>query len=162
MSKGSSQSYAERSGLDAAAVATLGPTDGLGVGWGSFRASSLIPGLLANAGVFGLIMVIWLVFRIGSAVNRAIKRAPDHPGRLVLDGMTAALCGQVAAALLSAPTIGSLAFYLQLGCVTGTAARMVGEARRVPAGRLSQRQPARGNPVRAVAVGPETHRGSIA
>ncbi len=40
---------------------------------------------------------------------------------------TAALCGQLAAATLSAPTIGSLAFFLQLGCVVGTAARMAAE-----------------------------------
>ncbi|HEX3984126.1 MAG TPA: hypothetical protein VHX12_10570, partial [Acidisoma sp.] len=53
----------------------------------------------------------------------------DHPGNMVLDGFGAALCGQLAAALLSAPTIGSLAFYLQLGCVTGTAARMLEESR---------------------------------
>jgi hypothetical protein len=129
MSKGDSQSYAERSGLDAAAVATVGQTDGLGVGWGSFRASSLIPGLLANAGVFGVAMVVWLVWRIAVLVNRAGRRAPGHPGRIVVDGFIAALCGQLAAACLSAPMIGSLAFFLQLGCVTGVAARMAGEVR---------------------------------
>ena len=129
LSKGDSQSYQERSGLDAAAVATVGQTDGLGVGWGSFRASSLIPGLLANAGVFGVAMVIWLVWRITALVNRTGRRALGHPGRIVIDGFIAALCGQLAAACLSAPTIGSLAFFLQLGCATGVAARMAAEAR---------------------------------
>lgn len=162
MSKGSSESYAERSGLDTAAVATVGQTDGLGVGWGSFRASSLIPGLLANAGVFGLLMVVWLAFRFGSLVTRAIRRAPDHPGRIVLDGFTAAVCGQLAAAFLSSPTISSLAFFLQLGCATGTAARMVAEARRVPVARPSQRQAARGRPAGALVLATETHRGSMA
>jgi hypothetical protein len=147
--KGDSQSYQQRSGLDAAALATVGQTDGLGVGWGSFRPSSLIPGLLANAGVFGLAMVVWLVWRITVLVNRAGRRAPGHPGRIVVDGFIAALCGQLAAACLSAPTIGSLAFFLQLGCVTGVAARMAGEVR------LAAVRPA---PVPT----PETHRGRYA
>jgi hypothetical protein len=129
LSKGDSQSYEERSGLDAAAVAIIGQTDGLGVGWGSFRASSLIPGLLANAGVFGVAMVLWLAWRIAVLVNRAGRGARGHPGRIVVDGFIAALCGQFAAACLSAPTIGSLAFFLQLGCATGAAARMAAEAR---------------------------------
>jgi hypothetical protein len=129
LSKGDSQSYEERSGLDDAAVATVGQTDGLGVGWGSFRASSLIPGLLANAGVFGVAMVLWLIWRLTVLVNRAGGRRRGHPGQIVVDGFVAALCGQLAAACLSAPTIGSLAFFLQLGCVTGVAARMAGEVR---------------------------------
>ena len=154
MSKGDSQSYEERSGLDAAAVATVGQTDGLGVGWGSFRASSLIPGLLANAGIFGVAMVVWLAWRMTALVNRARRRAPGHPGQIVVDGFIAAICGQLAAALLSAPTIGSLAFFLQLGCATGVAARMASEAR-----------PAKTRPEvpRPASIhSPETQRGQLA
>jgi len=141
LSKGDSQSYAERSGLDAAALATLAQTDGLGVGWGSFRASSLIPGIAANGGVFGLAMVLILVTQVVRLLRRAGHRhRHGHAGSLVLDGFGAALAGQLAAALLSAPTIGSIAFYLQLGCVTGIAARMLVDRRSpqagVPAGRL--------------------------
>ncbi|WP_284944674.1 hypothetical protein [Acidisoma cladoniae] len=129
MSKGDSQSYTDRSSLDASAVATIGQTDGLGVGWGSFRASSLLPGLLANAGVFGVLMVVLLGWRLARLVRRAGAVSRGHQGQIVVDGFTAALCGQLAAALLSAPTIGSLAFFLQLGCVVGTAARIVTEQR---------------------------------
>jgi hypothetical protein len=154
MSKTQSQSYELRSGLDAAAVATVAQTDGLGVGWGSFRASSLIPGLLANAGVFGVAMVIWLVWRITMLVSRAGRRNRSHPGRIVVDGFIAALCGQLAAACLSAPTIGSLAFFLQLGCVTGVAARMAGEVR------LADARPAQARP--GPAATPETQRGQFA
>jgi hypothetical protein len=42
---------------------------------------------------------------------------------MLVGGFSAALCGQLAAAL-SAPTIGSPAFFLQLGCVVGVLARM--------------------------------------
>jgi hypothetical protein len=129
LSKGDSESYQERSGLDGAALATLAQTDGLGVGWGSFRASSLIPGLSANGGIFGLAMVLLLALQVTMLMRRARRYNPGHAGSIVLDGFGAALCGQLAAALVSAPTITSLPFYLQLGCVTGTAARMLAESR---------------------------------
>jgi hypothetical protein len=175
VSKGDSQSYEQRSQLDAVAVSTVGQTDGLGVGWGSYRASSLIPGLLANAGVFGVVMILWLAWRIGVLVNQAKRHARGHPGEIVLDGFIAALCGQLAAACLSAPTIGSLAFFLQFGCATGVAARMAGEVRAAAArparaarpaeARLAEVRPAQlrpADPRPAVARRPETHRGRFA
>ncbi len=54
-----------------------------------------------------------------------------------------------AAARLSAPMIGSLTFFLQLGCVTGVAARMAGEVR------LAAVRP-------ATVATPETQRGHYA
>jgi hypothetical protein len=157
VSKGDSDSYQQRSGLDAAAVATIGQTDGLGVGWGSYRASSLIPGLLANGGIFGVTMLVWLAWRMGVLVRRAKRQAPNHPGKIVIDGFIAALCGQLAAAVLSAPTIGSLAFFLQLGCATGTAARIAGEVRRTQPQAAARRRPSG-----AVVPTPDPKRGSFA
>ena len=125
ISKTDSDSYEQRSGLDAGAVATVAETGGLGVGWGSYRASSLIPGLLANCGIFGVAMVIWQAWRLRVIVRRSYAQAPQHPGRIVVQGFIAALCGQLVAALLSSPTIGSLDFFLELGCLTGVAARMI-------------------------------------
>ena len=129
LSKGDSASYEERSGLDSAAMGTLAQTDGLGVGWGSFRTSSFIPGLAANGGVFGLLMAFALLWQVTALMRRAGRLNPAHSGTMVLDGFGAALCGQLAAALVSAPTISDIAFFLQLGCVTGTAARMLNEIR---------------------------------
>jgi hypothetical protein len=140
VSKSDSKSYQERSGLDAAALTMVGLTDGLGVGWGSFRASSFFPGLVANGGVFGVAMVIWLVWRMRVLVRRANAWAPKHAGKIVISGFSAAAVGQLAAALLSDPMIGSVAFYLQVGCITGVAARIVVEARRAQAMRYSLRQ----------------------
>jgi hypothetical protein len=127
LSKGESDSFTERTGIDGAALGTVNATFALGVGWGSFRTSSLIPGLLANAGIFGIAMVLWLIVRVVRLTTRAGAAMSGHPGRLVVHGFSAALCGQLTAALLSSPTIGSLAFFLQLGCVIGTAARMLAE-----------------------------------
>jgi hypothetical protein len=128
LTKGDSDSYADRTATDVAALDTVSTTYGLGVGWGSFRSSSLVPGLLANAGVFGLVAVLWLGLRTTQLVRRRTAAMRDHPGCLVVGGFSAALCGQLTAALFSAPTIASLAFFLQLGCVIGVSARMSIEA----------------------------------
>ena len=101
LAKGNSASYLDRTALDAAALATIGPTGGLGVGWGGFRASSLLPGLLANGGIPALAAVIWLALGLASLARRAVALAPRHPGRVVVDAFGAAVCGQVMAALLS-------------------------------------------------------------
>jgi hypothetical protein len=130
VTKGDSDSYQERTGLDNAAIGTVAQTSGLGVGWGSFRCSSLVPGLLANAGIFGIAMVMWLAWRIGVMIQRIGLRKSRHPGKIVIDGFVAALLGQFVAAMLSDPMIESLAFFLQLGCVAGTAARMAVEIQR--------------------------------
>ncbi|MBS0558661.1 MAG: hypothetical protein JSR21_01260 [Proteobacteria bacterium] len=124
LTKQDSESYKDRSGLDEAALGTLSQTYGLGVGWGSFRASSLVPGLAANGGVFGLAMALLLLLRVSALIRGARRLCVDHGGQILMDGFAAAMCGQLAAALLSAPMISSLQFYLQLGCVVGVAARI--------------------------------------
>jgi hypothetical protein len=124
LTKGDSDSFSERTANDLAALDTVSTTYGLGVGWGSFRTSSFVPGLLANAGVFGVVAVLWLALRTTLLVRRRTPAMRDHPGCLVVGGFSAALCGQLTAALFSAPTIASLAFFLQLGCVIGVSARI--------------------------------------
>jgi hypothetical protein len=124
LTKGESESYNERTAMDSTALDTLEPTYGLGVGWGSFRSSSFVPGLLANGGVFGFTMVLWFIARLYRLGRRARAAATGHPGQILVDGFSAALCGQLAAALVSAPMITSLVFYVQTGCVAGVLARM--------------------------------------
>lgn len=129
LNKGDSDSYAERSATDVAALDTISESYGLGVGWGSFRSSSLLPGLAANGGIPGLLCVLWLGVRMTRLARRPGRKSHGHPGKIVVDGFSASLCGQLTAALFSAPTIGSLAFFLQLGCVVGISARMAQEPR---------------------------------
>jgi hypothetical protein len=124
LSKGESDSYNERSSMDTAALDTVSATYGLGVGWGSFRSSSFIPGILANAGIFGVAMILWFILRIFSLSRKARAVSDDHPGQILVDGFSAALCGQFAAAVVSVPMITSLVFYVQLGCIIGVLARM--------------------------------------
>jgi hypothetical protein len=129
LNKGDSDSFTERTSADTTAIETLDQTYGLGVGWGSYRSSSLIPGLLANSGVFGLAMVFWLILRVIRFGARGRRAAPRHPGRILVDGFTTSLCTTFGSALIAGPTISSLAFYLQLGCVIGVLSRMIIEAR---------------------------------
>jgi hypothetical protein len=165
LNKGDTDSFAQRSATDTAAMDTLGTTYGLGVGWGSFRSSSLVPGLAANGGAFGLVAVVWLGLRTTQLARRRGRAVHGHPGQVVVAGFSASLCGQLTAALFSAPTIASLAFFLQLGCVIGISARLSREPRLSleprlsgPAGvRRANAPPASGE---ATAV-PATTRGSF-
>jgi hypothetical protein len=129
LNKGSSDSYNGRTQSDAVALATVAPTYGLGVGWGSDRSSSFIPGILANGGVFGALMVCILLIRVVTLGRRGRRASPGHPGRILVDGFSASLSCQLFMALISAPMITSLSFYLQLGCVIGVCARMIVEPR---------------------------------
>jgi hypothetical protein len=139
MSKSESDSFIERQEMNNVAWDAVVTSWGFGIGWGSTRTSGLLPGVLAGSGVFGLAMMIWLGFRIRRLVQRAdAVPSPGHPAQAVLDGFAAALCGQLIAAALSAPTITSVAFYLQLGVVVAGATRILAEAaarRGAPRGR---------------------------
>jgi hypothetical protein len=64
VSKGESSSFINRTAADLYALDLLIKTDGLGVGMGSNRASSLITTLLSNVGVAGF-LVFWIyIFRL--------------------------------------------------------------------------------------------------
>jgi hypothetical protein len=129
LTKGDSDSYNDRTAADLGALDTVGQTYGLGVGFGSYRSSSLIPGLLANSGVFGVAMVLWLILRVVRLGSKGRDAVKGHPGQVLVDGFSAALCSSFGAALISAPMIASLAFFLQLGCVIGVLSRMSIEPR---------------------------------
>jgi hypothetical protein len=143
LEKGSSDSFAERTTADGDALRALAATWGLGVGWGMFRSSSLLPGLLANGGLPGILLLLVFAQRVAALARRAAAAAPGHPGRLAIDGFAAAICGQLAAALVSGPIIVSPAFYMQLGGVIGISARLLGDARPALAAR---RRPAWAGP----------------
>ena len=129
LEKRDSSSFEDRTAADTGALAAARESYGLGVGWGSYRSSSLVPGLLANAGVFGVVMVLWQAIRLFRLGRRARRLSPRHPGQILVDGFSAALCTQLGSALISAPMIASLAFYLQLGCIIGVLSRMTIEHR---------------------------------
>ena len=129
LSKSQTASYDERTSLDADCLGILWPSLGLGAGWGSVRSSSLVPGLLANLGIPGVLLVIWFALRLWAGVRRA-RRLTSDPGRLlVIDAMGGSLSGILAAALVSAPTISTVDFYLSLAVLLGCVGRVTYEAR---------------------------------
>ena len=123
LDKADSDSFAGRAEADRLAIEAMVATGGLGVGWGSTRSSSLIPGILGNGGVPGLLLVLLLCWN----VLRLTLRAPGpawHPARFAIMGFGAAIFGQLAAALVSAPGITNVLFFLQLAIVVGAAVRL--------------------------------------
>jgi hypothetical protein len=134
LNKQESSSYQDRTSADLDSLeATLG-TYGLGTGWGSNRSSSLIPGLLASVGVPGMAGLIWF----GVGLTRAVKRARRSGGPadqvMVIDGSCGAVVGFLTAAVISGPTISSVAFFFLLAVLIGSVARIEAgvAARRTP------------------------------
>ena len=130
LSKGESESFVERQAMNELAWNAVAQSWGLGIGWGSTRSSSFLPGLIAGSGVFGLAMAVWLGCRVTRLIYQAKRIAPpSHPARPVLDGFTAAMCGQLVAAIASSPMIVSPIFFVQLGAVIAGVVRVRLDAR---------------------------------
>jgi len=123
-SKQDSDSYRERSQADHDSMVLGLETFGLGAGWGSNRASSLIPSLVSTIGYFGvagLLTADWLILR---NAMRMRHRAPQSREGMVIDGMVAALLGRIVAACLSGPTLGMPDFYLMMALVVAATVRI--------------------------------------
>ena len=123
LNKQQSSSYADRTAADADSMREVVATYGLGVGWGSNRASSLGPGLCASIGVWGILGLLWFIGSIVHHISIAHRVATMESQRLVMHGSAAAVVGILVATLLSGPTISSPDFYLLLALLIGTAAR---------------------------------------
>jgi hypothetical protein len=129
MNKQQSSSYNDRTSTDRDSVKEMFESDGLGVGWGSNRSSSLGPGLCASVGVWGIMGLIWFGWRIAGHVKRAQREAGDSAPRLVMHGCTGAIIGTISAAVLSSPSITSPDFYLLVALLIAAGARVRHEAR---------------------------------
>jgi hypothetical protein len=129
LNKTQSESFEERSAMNQDAWNAFLASGGLGVGWGSTRASSMLPGLMAGGGVVGAVAVLWFAVRLGRAARAARARAPDrHAACIALDAFGAALAGQLLAAALSAPMITTPIFFAQVGIVAAATIRLGIEA----------------------------------
>jgi hypothetical protein len=70
-----------------------------------------------------------LGLRVTALARSALKGNGRHPSRAAVDGFSAALCGQLLAALIASPLIVAPAFYMQLACIVGAASRILVERR---------------------------------
>ncbi|MFT9454743.1 hypothetical protein [Komagataeibacter saccharivorans] len=122
--KKDSQSYQDRSQVDHDSMSLVGETYGLGVGWGSNRASSLLPGLLSTIGLVGVVGLLVFDWKLLRAAMQARQATPPGPERLVIEGVIPAIVGRLIAACLSAPTVGFLDFYLLVAMLIAAIARV--------------------------------------
>ena len=123
LSKSDSDSYEERTQADNDSMALVLSTYGLGVGWGSNRSSSLIPGVLGNAGVPGAILILWTLASIRKEIRIMRDFIQNSDDQWALQGAAAGLLGFFLASLVAGPTITSMTFYELLGITYGVLAR---------------------------------------
>jgi hypothetical protein len=119
INKQQSSSYEERTGADLDSLIATLDTYGLGVGWGSNRSSSLLPGLLAAVGVPGVCGLLWFAIKIGWQVRSTYKVASDSQ-RFVIDGCCGAVVGFLLSGFISGPTITSVTFFYLLSLLIGS------------------------------------------
>ena len=124
LDKQHSSSYNDRTDTDLDSLTAAVQTYGLGTGWGSNRSSSLIPGILANIGVPGLLGLLWFGAGIVRVVRRARRASASAEQMIVMDGCCGALFAFILTALISGPTINSVTFYFLLSLLIGCAVRV--------------------------------------
>lgn len=128
VNKTQSSSYQERSTLDADGLQEMHQTYGLGVGWGSNRSSSLLPGLCATIGVWGVGGLSWFAVVLVRQARRAVRLTVDPILLYAMKGSAAALISNLISNLISGPTISSPDFYLLLAMLVAAIARAQHEA----------------------------------
>jgi hypothetical protein len=133
LNKQQSSSYQDRTSTDIDSLHEAAESYGLGVGWGSNRASSLIPGLASVIGIWGIAGLLWFISRILTHVRTAQRRATVPELKMVVHGCTGSVLGTLAATVLSGPGITSPDFYLQLALLIAAAGRLRWEATTIQA-----------------------------
>ena len=123
LDKQHSTSYNDRTDTDVDSLTAAIQTYGLGTGWGSNRSSSLIPGILANIGIPGLLGLLWFGAGVTRAVRRARRSSTSSEQMMVIDGCCGGLFAFILTALISGPTINSVTFYFLLSLLIGCAVR---------------------------------------
>ena len=124
LGKQDSSSYTDRTSTDLDSLDLGVATYGLGVGWGSNRSSSLIPGVVANLGIVGIAGLGVFSVEIWRRRRRVGRVAATPPERLALDAAGAGALGQLIAGCLSGPSLEQPDFYLLLALVVGVIVRL--------------------------------------
>ena len=121
LNKGQSSSYRDRSTADSDSFNEMLQTSGLGVGWGSNRSSSLLPGLCASIGLWGIAGLVWFGCALSFSLKRVMRLTIDPAPARVVSGASAAILSTLVSALLSGPTISSPDFFLLVGMLVAVA-----------------------------------------
>jgi uncharacterized membrane protein YsdA (DUF1294 family) len=124
LNKQQSSSYQDRTSTDLDSLHEAAESYGLGVGWGSNRSSSLIPGLAAAIGIWGIAGLLWFAVRILAHVRAAQLHARLPELKMVIHGCAGGLIGLLVPTALSGPNITSTDFYLLLALLIAAAGRL--------------------------------------
>jgi hypothetical protein len=121
LGKTDSESFEVRSRQDRETYAVVFDTFGLGAGWGSVRASSLVTTLIGATGLWGLALLAWAGWR----VVRSCARARPHPGEgASLGPLVASVMGMLVAAAASKPDLAFVGFWVNLAAAVGVSLRL--------------------------------------
>lgn len=118
MTKDQSSSYRDRHIADQNAYSAMIATSGLGVGWGSNRSSSLLPGLCASIGLWGIAGFAWFALGLYRQLKKTSNVSTNLENSRVIQGTSASIISTFVSALLSGPTISSPDFFLLLAMLT--------------------------------------------
>jgi hypothetical protein len=122
LNKNQSSSYQDRTAADHDAVIEMLQTFGLGVGWGSDRSSSLLPGLCAGIGLWGIAGFVWFGLMLAAQLKKLGRRTPDPAYRRVVGAAGVAVLSTLVSGAVSEPTISSPDFFLLVGMLVAAAA----------------------------------------
>jgi len=117
-------SFKSRIGADLHSLSLVLPTWGLGVGWGSNRASSLLANLIGNGGLWGTMLFVWFLFVVVRLNNRHLNKAAMNEGdRLIFKSLGLSLVAMLVAGVLAIPDTTLIAFWVNLAALVGLASR---------------------------------------
>lgn len=123
LDKTQTSSYRDRTTADRDSFHEMLETSGLGVGWGSNRSSSLLPGLCASIGLWGLAGLAWFAGVLALRLHGIARITRDEELTRVISGTTAAILSTLISGVISEPTLSSPDFYLLLAMLVASAAR---------------------------------------
>jgi hypothetical protein len=123
LQKKQSQSYDIRSHQDLDSIMVPLETYGLGAGWGSVRASSLVTTIAGDVGIPGLLLCAWFGISLARRVIETNRLPLNRESRYVIHAASGMLFGNLLAAALAVADVDSLAIYILLAalvaCITG-------------------------------------------
>ncbi|WFP75880.1 hypothetical protein [Mesorhizobium sp. WSM4906] len=123
INKANSSSGEERTYWNVKSLQSFLDTSGLGVGFGSSRASSWPIAVLSQLGLFGSLMVAILVAVLVSGVGRARERLDPETDAVVLSVRNAALASIVANSVSGGSADPGMLFFIAFAAVSATKAR---------------------------------------
>jgi hypothetical protein len=111
--KANTISFSERIGVDLASLNILWSTLGIGAGWGSNRASSMIVNLLSNGGLWGSILVFIFFYRVWKLTRLQVLQNP------IIKGLAGSLIAMFSCGLAGVPDLSVFFIWVNLGWMIG-------------------------------------------